>query len=82
MKVHWRGATHITADFLAGTQNKVDVAMAFLEDALSDGPVVGKDLIEMAKQMGISERTLRRAKGKLKVDSDKSDFDSEWVWKS
>lgn len=45
-------------------------ARRFVLDALSDGPMLSGELTKLAKKEGISERTLRRAKGALKVHSE------------
>jgi len=57
-------------------------AREFLHDRLSDGPVKSDDLIEEAKALGISEKTLRRAQKDLKVRAHKpkGKFDGAWVW--
>ncbi|MFI4854807.1 MAG: AAA family ATPase [Phycisphaerales bacterium JB065] len=55
-------------------------AEQFLRLELADGPVEVKILRKRAKEAGISDRTLDRAKSKLKVESDRFGF-SPAVWK-
>ena len=53
-------------------------AREFLEELLAAGPVLADEVIKAAKQNGISQRTLHRAKKELNVRSDKTD--DGWVW--
>lgn len=53
-------------------------ALEFLQEELSDGRVRSTQVLEDARQAGIAERTLRRAKRKLRAVSDKQDAD--WYW--
>jgi DNA polymerase len=53
-------------------------AREFLETLLADGPVLADDVAEAAKQNGISQITLRRAKKDLKIRSEKTP--NGWVW--
>jgi hypothetical protein len=53
-------------------------AREFLETMLTDGPVLADNIIEAAKQNGISKRTLDRAKKDLKIRSEKTP--NGWVW--
>ena len=46
---------------------KVAIAKDFLRGVLAGGPVLSKDVEERAKQEGISERTLNRARSDLRV---------------
>jgi putative DNA primase/helicase len=57
-----------------------DEAMAFLLDILGNGPASAKVVLAAAREAGIAERTLHRAKKALRVVSGKSNFDSGWVW--
>jgi hypothetical protein len=58
----------------------VDEAVVFLEDALDSGSRPQKDVLKDARAHGISERTLRRAKAKVGVRSEKSEFGGGWEW--
>ena len=51
-----------------------------LQERLRSGPVKADDLVEEAKQEGISFATLRRAKKELGIKSRKGGFDGEWIW--
>ncbi len=60
-------------------------AVDYLESCLIDGPKPGKDLTKAAHAMGISQRTLERAKGRLKVKSQQIREQSKvgivgWMW--
>jgi hypothetical protein len=57
----------------------LDVAKDFLRCELADGPVAVSDLLERAGAAGIAERTLRRAKAKLKVLAEKDA--KVWFWR-
>jgi hypothetical protein len=53
-------------------------AREFLEDMLSAGPMPADDVIAAAKQNGIAERTLKRAKKELGIKSEKTN--AGWAW--
>src|SRR5262249_3489666 len=57
-------------------------AREFLLERLEAGPVNYDDLIEEAKQEGIAEKTLRRAKKELGIKSRKTRgaIDGAWTW--
>jgi len=57
-------------------------AAEFLRAALTDGPVLIDDLIKDAKEAGIAERTLRRAKDGLLIVARKEDGvrHGRWLW--
>ena len=57
-------------------------AKSFLRDVLASGPEAANDVMERGKQGGYSERTLKRAKKGLGVQSVKSgeDEDQKWYW--
>lgn len=55
-------------------------ARAFLEDILSCGPLAVKDILTNARQAGISDRTLKRAKAVCGVKATKTGLHSGWVW--
>jgi len=58
-----------------------DDAVVWLKDALNEGPAKVTELIKNAKACGISERTLKRAKKDLGVESYKREFDGNWSWR-
>jgi hypothetical protein len=85
--IEWLGESDATADQLfsapksAGEKSALDGACQFLTEQLADGPVAQQELFKRAKRERISEPTLRRAKKKLKILSDKEgEFDGGWLW--
>ena len=61
----WIGEYDVMADdLLSGSAKgkKKQMAMEFLENTLADGQMPYTELLELAKQKGISEKTLRNAK--------------------
>jgi hypothetical protein len=66
----------------AGDRTAKHEAREFLLSRLVGGPVKCDDLIEEAKQEGIAEKTLRRAKRDLRVRSRKATgkLDAGWTW--
>ena len=71
----------ITADdLLSGTVKgtKKQAAMDFLENLLADGQMSQKEIIELARQKGISDKTLRNAKDELKIKSKR--VNNQWHW--
>ena len=57
-----------------------DEAQEFLLAVLAEGPVASTQIVAEARGAGLSERTLRRAKGALGIESRKRDMRSPWVW--
>jgi AAA domain/Bifunctional DNA primase/polymerase, N-terminal len=57
-------------------------AREFLLDRLETGPAKQNDILDEAKQEGIAEKTLRRAKKDLGVKSrkERGKIDGEWLW--
>lgn len=77
----WIGELDITADdLLSGTVKgtKKQAAMDFLENLLADGQISQKEIIELARQKGISDKTLRNAKDELKIKSKR--VNNQWHW--
>jgi hypothetical protein len=72
-RIVWDGQVDITAEeAVAGSSPQkqpleVDKAMAFIENALADGPVKSADLRAEAEEAGITAATMRRAGKKLGV---------------
>src|SRR5262245_13003807 len=52
----------------------------FLRDELSAGPMSAKDIMSRAQDAGFSQKTIKRAKSALGVESDKIGTDC-WVWR-
>jgi AAA domain-containing protein/DNA primase RepB-like protein len=87
---YWTGASDLTAGRILSAvsdeeeRGTIAEAMDFLRTALSDGARDSKAVKDEAKQAGVSEATLRRAKDRLKVRVKKvglpgSHF-QKWVW--
>lgn len=77
----WIGEYDVTADDLlsgAAKGTKKQVAMDFLENTLSNGPMAQSEIMRIAAEKGISEKTLRNAKEALKVQSKR--FNNQWHW--
>lgn len=77
----WVGELDITADdLLSGTVKgtKKQAAMDFLENLLADEQMLQKEIIELARQKGISDKTLRNAKDELKIKSKR--VNNQWHW--
>jgi hypothetical protein len=53
-------------------------AIAFLTQVLDAGPVAEKRMMELAKMEGIAEKTLKRARAKLKVKASKKGQRGGW----
>jgi len=72
---YWTGETELTAARILAAEDggegksAIDEAVDFLRDELTYGPVEAKQVFSDAKSLGIYERTLNRAKSKLRVTS-------------
>lgn len=55
-------------------------AKQFLITQLGSGAVPAKELVSRAGDLGISDKTLRRAKKQLGVQARKEGYQGEWVW--
>lgn len=77
----WLGEQDVRADdLLSGNakSTKKQVAMEFLENILSEKQMQQTEVMELAKQNGISEKTLRNAKDALEVKSKR--INNQWYW--
>ena len=84
-RVQWEGTVDHHADDLMtrlddDDRTERDEAVDFLLDLLADGPVSAVKVKSAARAADITERTLKRAKKQLKVESRKGGFDAGWVW--
>jgi hypothetical protein len=63
-------------------ESRADLAEAkrFLATILADGPVASKAVEKAAKENGIAERTLWRAKRAMKVDAVRRPGEKYWTW--
>ena len=57
-----------------------DDAVNFLKNLLSAGPVSAAEADKQARQLGIGNKPLRSARGKLGIKPIKIDFKGGWVW--
>src|SRR5262245_32822830 len=64
----------------AGGHTAKREAREFLLKRLEAGPANSDDIVEEAKQEGITFATLRRAKKELGIKSRKGGFDGAWTW--
>lgn len=88
---YWRGKSDITADALLASpkkgrgKSKLDEAKEFLYKVLADGSKPKKEISEEAKTLGISERSLQRAKDDLPIISDRNTEGNKgkghWDWR-
>lgn len=67
-------------DLLSGTAKgtKKQAAMDFLEKLLVSGQMSQAEIMELAEQKGISEKTLRNAKEVLGIKSKRAN--NQWYW--
>ena len=87
--MEWDGPVPYSADDLV-RPSEVEVsapareqAADFLKDALAAGPRLARELFAEAEALGISEKTLRRAKGALGVVAERRGGFAEkggWFW--
>jgi len=59
-------------------KSKIDEAADFLTDLLAEGDVAATEAMELANEMGISKRTLERARAAIDVKAKR--VDGHWVW--
>lgn len=79
----WSGMSDLSIDdilgnVVAGKDSTYDKAIDFLKEQLENNPVPANEIINMAKSLGISERTLRTAKNTLAIESQKQN--DKWYW--
>ena len=79
----WLGECDATIDEFDGKKqppptDKFAAARRFIESTLAKGPAPAVDMIERAEELGISEKTLKRAKSALGVISVKRN--GKWYW--
>ena len=61
-------------------QGSVKEAKHFLIEELKAAPRRAKELMELAKQAGINEKTLQRARQQLGIETSKDGMGGGWVW--
>ncbi|MGH7883270.1 MAG: AAA family ATPase [Candidatus Dormibacteraceae bacterium] len=88
VRVEWQGSSDLTAAQLlvvassetAGERSALEEAEAFLIERLSKGPVPSKEALEDAREFGIADRTLKRARQVLQVKANKRGMNEGWCW--
>jgi hypothetical protein len=84
-RVIWDGTSAHDANALLaqaedGERGALEEAIEFLEDELASGPVAIQEIKRLAREAGISERTLQRAKEARKIKSHKQGMHQGWIW--
>lgn len=86
-RVVWEGVSQHTADSLNAQgssqedRSELHDAEEFLRDALGDGPMLAATVRKLARDAGVAEATLRRAKASLRIVSRKARTqDGQWTW--
>jgi len=81
---YWTGKSDLTAagvmapDSIDEETGSLDDAKDFLQEILAKGPVTAKEAFKQRDAVGITKRTLERAKSDMKVHSFKNG--STWYW--
>lgn len=84
--IEWNLNTALTADMILGNSNlkigrpsfEIDEAVEFLKTELKGTSKLATDMYTKAEELGISKKTLERAKKEVKVDSFQKD--RKWYW--
>jgi AAA domain/Bifunctional DNA primase/polymerase, N-terminal len=86
----WTGPSNLTAERILSSgsneenRSAIRVAEDFLRDALAEGPRPSTEVQKEAREAGISEPTLNRAKHRLGIKAKKQgkpgDKNQKWVW--
>ena len=86
--IQWGDAVTVTAEDIArrqGRRETVDKESKKIVDILKTmverGPRSAKEILEAGREAGWSPDQLKRAKKKAGIESDKTEFDGEWVWR-
>lgn len=86
-RVRWEGISRHTADSLLAAAHEEDrqvmaEAAEWLKEYLGDGPVPAQEAKRAAREAGFSERTVERARAKLRVTSERDGFGkgAKYVW--
>jgi hypothetical protein len=72
--------SQIEGDGSAEGHGAMNEAKQFLVTQLENGAVEAKELLSRARDLSISEKTLRRAQKQLGVQARKEGYQGEWVW--
>jgi hypothetical protein len=82
----WTGESALTAFSLLAAEASADDRGAgveaddFLRQELRGGPRPAVEILRSAHQAGLADRTLRRAKGRLRIKARKLGMDAGWEW--
>jgi hypothetical protein len=85
-RIEWAGTTDHDANSLAAAgfspheKSVLDEAVEWLRGELEGGPVMARQIFKDARDSGISETTLRRAKTTLHVKSERQGTEG-WAWR-
>jgi putative DNA primase/helicase len=85
-RVEWTGVSSHDANSLAAgpgnpqEKSELDAAKEFLTDELGSGPLWAKQVFRDAREAGVTEKTLYRAKAALRVRSQKHGTEG-WIWR-
>lgn len=71
-------AIMLSGELSGGDRSALEEAAEFIAETLADGPVAAADVFKDADRRGIASRTLKRAKAKLAVRSEKRS--DGWWW--
>lgn len=63
------------------TENKTQIAKEFLLNVLAEGEMLGKDIVALAKEAGITKGTLMLAKSTLPIKAEKRTGDGLFSWR-
>jgi hypothetical protein len=88
LRIGWIGPCAHTAESLLAApksdeeRSALQEAVDFINDLMANGPVTAKHADKEARKAGVADKTLRRAKTLLKVESHPSGFGNqkEWSW--
>lgn len=56
-------------------------AEALLREMLANGPMTVAEVVAAAKELGLSDRSMRRAKSAVGVAVFKKTYEGPWMWK-
>ena len=86
--VTWTGPVDVAADDLVLAPGRppgeaVAEARSFLEELLAGGPLSQDEIQRQIQEEGISQRTLRRAKSELRIESEfqQGAQGAQWLWR-
>lgn len=81
-KFNWKKESSMTAEDILAVENRegtsIDEAKDFLKELLADEAVESNIVLKEAKENGIHERTLNRAKKQLGITSKREN--KKWYW--